>query len=101
MDLTTVRRRLEERERLLSPYAARSADSRGRGGPEGASPPRTGVQRGRGRSPPPVGPPFGAAAAPPGGGARGPGDVAGGPNRERGPGGGGGPGPPPGPPAVR
>jgi len=49
MDLTTVRRRLEERERLLSPYAARSAESRGRESPEEPSPVRTEFQRDRDR----------------------------------------------------
>ena len=49
MDLTVVRRRLEERERLLSPYAARSAESRGREAPEEPSPVRTEFQRDRDR----------------------------------------------------
>src|SRR3990170_3621571 len=48
-DLTAVRRRLEERERLLSPYAARSAESRGRESPEEPSPVRTEFQRDRDR----------------------------------------------------
>ncbi|MDO8613055.1 MAG: deoxyguanosinetriphosphate triphosphohydrolase [Dehalococcoidia bacterium] len=48
-DLSVVRRRLEERERLLSPYAARSADSRGRESPEEPSPVRTEFQRDRDR----------------------------------------------------
>src|SRR3970282_2869097 len=49
MHLTTVRRRLEERERLLSPHAARSAESRGRESPEAPSPVRTEFQRDRDR----------------------------------------------------
>jgi len=49
MDLTVVRRRLEERERLLSPQAARSAESRGREAPEERSPVRTEFQRDRDR----------------------------------------------------
>src|SRR3972149_2224727 len=49
MDLSIVRRRLEERERLLSPFAARSADSRGREAPDEASPVRTEFQRDRDR----------------------------------------------------
>ena len=49
MDLSVVRRRLEERERLLSPYAARSAESRGRETPEEPSPVRTEFQRDRDR----------------------------------------------------
>src|SRR4030067_101211 len=49
MDLTLVRRRLEERERLLSPYAARSFESRGRGTPGGAPPGRTEFHRDRDR----------------------------------------------------
>jgi len=48
-DLSAVRRRLEERERLLSPFAARSADSRGRETPEEPSPVRTEFQRDRDR----------------------------------------------------
>ncbi len=44
-----VRRRLEERERLLSPYAARSFESRGRETPEEPSPLRTEFQRDRDR----------------------------------------------------
>ncbi|TET99314.1 MAG: deoxyguanosinetriphosphate triphosphohydrolase [Dehalococcoidia bacterium] len=49
MDMTVVRRRLEERERLLSPYAARSFESRGREAPEEPSPVRTEFQRDRDR----------------------------------------------------
>src|SRR3972149_1329456 len=49
MDLSIVRRRLEERERLLSPFAARSAESRGREAPEEPSPVRTEFQRDRDR----------------------------------------------------
>src|SRR3990172_8843349 len=49
MDLSVVRRRLEEREGLLSPYAARSAESRGRESPEEPSPVRTEFQRDRDR----------------------------------------------------
>lgn len=49
MDLSVVRKRLEERERLLSPYAARSTESRGREEPEDPSPTRTGFQRDRDR----------------------------------------------------
>ena len=49
MDLRAVRRRLEERERLLSPYAARSFESRGREAPEEPSPLRTEFQRDRDR----------------------------------------------------
>src|SRR3990172_12646365 len=48
-DLSAVRRRLEERERLLSPFAACSADSRGRETPEEPSPVRTEFQRDRAR----------------------------------------------------
>jgi dGTPase len=48
-DLSAVRRRLEERELLLSPYAARSAESRGRETPEDPSPVRTEFQRDRDR----------------------------------------------------
>ncbi|MGB6895729.1 MAG: deoxyguanosinetriphosphate triphosphohydrolase [Dehalococcoidia bacterium] len=44
-----VRRRLEERERLLSPFAARSYESRGRDRPEEPSPVRTEFQRDRDR----------------------------------------------------
>jgi dGTPase len=47
--LSVVRRRLEERERLLSPYAARSFESRGREAPEEPSPVRTEFQRDRDR----------------------------------------------------
>jgi dGTPase len=49
VDLNVVRRRLEERERLLSPYAARSFESRGREAPEEPSPVRTEFQRDRDR----------------------------------------------------
>jgi dGTPase len=49
MRLSVVRRRLEEREGLLSPYAARSFESRGRETPEEASPLRTEFQRDRDR----------------------------------------------------
>jgi dGTPase len=49
MELSVVRRRLEERERLLSPYAARSFESRGRQAPEEPSPVRTEFQRDRDR----------------------------------------------------
>jgi dGTPase len=48
MDLNVVRRRLEARERLLSPYAARSEHSRRRL-PEEPSPLRTAYQRDRDR----------------------------------------------------
>ncbi len=48
-DLSVVRKRLEERERLLSPYAAKSAESRGRETPEEPSPLRTEFQRDRDR----------------------------------------------------
>lgn len=44
-----IRRRLEEREDLLSPYAARSRFSRGRERPEAPSPMRTEFQRDRDR----------------------------------------------------
>ena len=49
MDISLVRRRLEERERLLSPYAARSFESRGREVEEAPSPVRTEFQRDRDR----------------------------------------------------
>jgi len=49
MDLSIVRRRLEERERHLSPYAARSFQSRGREQPDEPSPMRTEFQRDRDR----------------------------------------------------
>jgi len=49
MDLSIVRKRLEERERLLSPYAAKSFESRGREVPEDHSPVRTEFQRDRDR----------------------------------------------------
>jgi len=48
-DLAAVRRRLEERERSLSPHATRSADSRGREAPEKPSLVRTDFQRDRDR----------------------------------------------------
>jgi dGTPase len=48
VDLAAVRRRLEEREELLSPYAARSRDAR-RARPENPSPLRTEFQRDRDR----------------------------------------------------
>ena len=47
--MSVVRRRLEERERTLSPYAARSYESRGRAVPEEPSPLRTEFQRDRDR----------------------------------------------------
>lgn len=49
MDLSAVRKRLEEREHLLSPYAARSYASRGREVAEEPSPVRTEFQRDRDR----------------------------------------------------
>jgi dGTPase len=49
MDLNVVRKRLEERERLLSPCAAKSFESRGRELPEDPSPVRTDFQRDRDR----------------------------------------------------
>jgi dGTPase len=49
MDLSIVRRRLEERERGLSPYAAKSYETRGRKAPEEPSPVRTEFQRDRDR----------------------------------------------------
>jgi dGTPase len=49
MQLSVVRQRLEERERLLSPYAAKSFESRGRETPEEPSPVRTEFQRDRDR----------------------------------------------------
>ena len=49
MDISVVRKRLEERERLLSPYAARSFESRGREVEEAPSPVRTEFQRDRDR----------------------------------------------------
>jgi dGTPase len=49
MDISVVRRRLEEREDLLSPHAARSYQSRGRQRPEEPSPVRTEFQRDRDR----------------------------------------------------
>jgi len=47
--LEAVRRRLEERERLLSPFAAKGAESRGRERPLAPSPVRTEFQRDRDR----------------------------------------------------
>ena len=47
--MSVVRQRLEERERLLSPHAARSFESRGRETPEEPSPVRTEFQRDRDR----------------------------------------------------
>lgn len=49
MELDVVRRRLEERESLLSPWAARTSTSRGRKRPEAPSPLRTEYQRDRDR----------------------------------------------------
>ncbi len=49
MDLSVVRRRLEERESSLSPYACRVVRSRGRDRPEEPSPLRTDFQRDRDR----------------------------------------------------
>ncbi|MBI2913603.1 MAG: deoxyguanosinetriphosphate triphosphohydrolase [Chloroflexi bacterium] len=49
MDLNVVRCRLEERERQLSPYAAKSFEARGRERPEEPSPLRTEFQRDRDR----------------------------------------------------
>jgi len=49
MDLSAVRRRLEQREGTLSPHAARSFESRGRETPEEPSPVRTEFQRDRDR----------------------------------------------------
>lgn len=49
MDLSAVRTRLESREETLSPYAARSAQTRGREIPEDPSPVRTEFQRDRDR----------------------------------------------------
>ncbi len=49
MDLSAVRTRLESREEMLSPYAARSAQTRGRETPESPSPVRTEFQRDRDR----------------------------------------------------
>jgi dGTPase len=49
MNLEVVRKRLEEREKLLSPYAAKSYQSRGRETPEDPSPVRTEYQRDRDR----------------------------------------------------
>ncbi|HET9476143.1 MAG TPA: deoxyguanosinetriphosphate triphosphohydrolase [Dehalococcoidia bacterium] len=49
MDLNAVRLRLEERERALSPYAAKSFESRGRETAEDPSPVRTAFQRDRDR----------------------------------------------------
>src|SRR3989304_5632360 len=50
---SAARRRLEERERLLSPHAATSFESRGRETPEEPSPVRPEVQRDRDRILPP------------------------------------------------
>jgi dGTPase len=47
--IESVRRRLEERERFLSPFAAKSFESRGRERPEEPSPARTEFQRDRDR----------------------------------------------------
>ena len=49
MDLNSVRERLEERERSLSPFAVRSRDSAGRAVQEEPSPVRTAFQRDRDR----------------------------------------------------
>src|SRR5438034_9265485 len=49
MDLSIVRRRLEEGEQALSPYAVRSDQTRGRRIPEEPSPVRTEFQRDRDR----------------------------------------------------
>jgi len=49
MNISVVRKRLEDRERLLSPYAARSFESRGREVEEAPSPVRTEFQRDRDR----------------------------------------------------
>jgi dGTPase len=49
MDLSRVRKRLEEREQTLSPFASRSYQSRGREKPEPPSPVRTEFQRDRDR----------------------------------------------------
>lgn len=49
MDLHVVRRRLEEAEERLSPFAARTSTSRGRRQPEEPSPVRTEYQRDRDR----------------------------------------------------
>src|SRR6266566_7856125 len=49
MDLSIVRRRLEEGEQALSPYAVRSDQTRGRRVPEEPSPVRTEFQRDRDR----------------------------------------------------
>jgi len=49
MNISLVRKRLEDRERLLSPYAARSFESRGREVEEAPSPVRTEFQRDRDR----------------------------------------------------
>jgi dGTPase len=49
MDLSVVRKRLEDRERTFSRYAARSAESRGREVAEEPSPVRTEFQRDRDR----------------------------------------------------
>jgi dGTPase len=47
--IDSIRHRLEERERLFSPFAAKSAESRGRERPEEPSPARTEFQRDRDR----------------------------------------------------
>jgi dGTPase len=49
MDLHQVRRRLEGSEQRLSPFAARTSNSRGRARPEAPSPVRTDYQRDRDR----------------------------------------------------
>ena len=49
MDLSVVRRRLEDQEASLSPYACRVVHSRGRDRPEEPSPTRTDFQRDRDR----------------------------------------------------
>jgi dGTPase len=49
MDLSAVRKRLDEREQTLSPYATQSASTRGREVPEDPSPVRTEFQRDRDR----------------------------------------------------
>lgn len=49
MDLSIVRKRLEDREQTLSPYAARSFQTRGRESPQELSPVRTEFQRDRDR----------------------------------------------------
>lgn len=49
MQHSFIRKRLEEREEMLSPFAAKSSKSRGRIGPEDPSPMRTEFQRDRDR----------------------------------------------------